>query len=165
MRQDAQALSEIRTLLAAYNVAGDRMRLEALAATFTPAGVLETPTAVLRGREEIARGLAGGSRRDGPAPTLVRHHLTTSHVELQEADQAEARTYFIVYTEIGPDHAATIWIGSRRPPRAGGSNIAACAWTGWRTPPCFPHSSPASRRGVADAGARSQIPPRTGSIT
>ena len=105
MRQDTQALSEIRTLLAAYNVAGDRMRLEALAATFTPAGVLETPTAVLRGREEIARGLAGGSRRDGPAPTLVRHHLTTSHVELQEADQAEARTYFIVYTEIGPDHA------------------------------------------------------------
>jgi hypothetical protein len=37
-------------------------------------------------------------------PTLVRHHLTTSHVTINGA-LAAARTYFFVLSNIGPDHA------------------------------------------------------------
>lgn len=101
----------IRNTMAAYNVAGDRMRIEALAATFLDDGVLETPTATYRGRAEIVAGLGGGPRDPsapppaGPRPTLVRHNLTTSHVSLTGPETAEGRTYFIVFTDVGPDHA------------------------------------------------------------
>ena len=114
MSTEADELEAIRRTLAAYNVAGDRMHLEALAATFMEEGVLETPTSVLRGRAGIAAGLGGGARSsaEGEAPrpaarrpTFVRHHLTTSHLGLTGPEAAEGRTYFIVFTDVGPDHA------------------------------------------------------------
>lgn len=101
----------IRQTMAAYNIAGDRMRLDALADTFTVDGVLEIPTARYQGRDAIARGLGG---RDRPAeaqpttsarrPSVVRHNLTTSLIELTSEAAAEGRSYFIVFTDIGPDH-------------------------------------------------------------
>lgn len=102
----------IRQLLARYNLSGDRLRLDELAATFAPDGVLDTGGAVLEGRAGIAAGLAGvgGGKDAKPAPagavplTLVRHHLTTSHVEMTGPDSATGRSYFHVYTDIGPDH-------------------------------------------------------------
>ena len=114
MPTTADELEAIRYTFAAYNTAGDRMKLDALAATFTEDGVLETPTSILRGRAGIAAGLGGG--RAGPAPTeaaapatrrptFVRHHLTTSLLDLTGPDTAEGRTYFIVFTDVGADHA------------------------------------------------------------
>jgi hypothetical protein len=97
-------LVAIRQTLAAYNIAGDRLRIEALADTFVSDGVLATPTAAYSGREEIVAGLS--DRPPGSPPlSLVRHHLTTSQVELTGEASASARTYFIVFTDIGPDHA------------------------------------------------------------
>jgi hypothetical protein len=95
----------IANLLAAYNVAGDRMRLADLAATFLEDGVLATPTAAWTGREEIERGLRGDPGAAGPRPTVVRHHLTTHHVEFTDVDAAQGRTYFMVFSDIGSDHA------------------------------------------------------------
>ena len=104
-------LEAIRQTMAAYNIAGDRMRVEALADTFTVDGVLETPAARYEGRDAIVRGLGGRDRpastQPAPAarrPSFVRHNLTTSHIELTSQDTAEGRTYFIVFTDIGPDH-------------------------------------------------------------
>ena len=37
--------------------------------------------------------------------TFIRHNLTTCHIELTGNDTANAKTYFIVTTDIGPDHA------------------------------------------------------------
>jgi hypothetical protein len=100
-------IEAIRQTMAAYNIAGDRMRIGALADTFTVDGVLETPTARYEGRDGIASGLG---QRDPTAPasarrpTFVRHNLTTSQIDLTGEDTAEGRTYFIVFTDIGPDH-------------------------------------------------------------
>jgi hypothetical protein len=114
MTTDADELEAIRRTLAAYNIAGDRMRLEELAATFMEDGVLEIPTGALRGRTAIAAGLGGRRRRDtADAPTrsdvrrpsFVRHHLTTSLLELAGPESATGRTYFVVFTDVGPDHA------------------------------------------------------------
>jgi hypothetical protein len=114
MPTTADELEAIRHTFAAYNTAGDRMKLGDLAATFTEDGVLETPTSTLRGRAGIAAGLGGGRRAPAlpeiaaPAarrPTFVRHHLTTSLLDLTGPDTAEGRTYFIVFTDVGPDHA------------------------------------------------------------
>jgi hypothetical protein len=108
-RHATEDLAAIRQTMSAYNIAGDRMRLEELAATFLPDGVLVTPTATYTGRAEIVAGLGGGPRERpaaaGPRPTVVRHHLTTSHITLSGPDTASGRTYFIVFTDVGPDHA------------------------------------------------------------
>jgi hypothetical protein len=108
MSQDALEIVAIRNVMAAYNVAGDRMQIEALAATFLDGGVLVTPTATYEGRAGIAAGLSGrGLPLADPMarrPTVVRHNLTTSHVTLTGPDTAEGRTYFIVFSDVGPDH-------------------------------------------------------------
>lgn len=108
MTNRAEELECIRHTMAAYNIAGDRMRLGDLADTFTADGVLEIPTGKLRGREAIRAGLGRGRSEDAPAPgrrpTFVRHNLTTSLIDLTGPDTAQGRTYFIVFTDIGPDH-------------------------------------------------------------
>ena len=109
MSQAADDLVAIRNTLSAYAVAGDRLRIEALADTFLEDGVLVTPTATYEGRAEIIRGLGGrGSdpaANQGPRPSLVRHNLTTSYFEPVTTDSAQGRTYFIVLSDIGLDHA------------------------------------------------------------
>ncbi len=108
MTSPADDLEAIRHTLSTYSVNGDRLKLEALAGAFTEDGVLETPSSTLRGRAEIIAGLGGGER-NAPPPgqrrlTFIRHNLTTSHLELTGPDTASGRTYFIVFTDIGPDH-------------------------------------------------------------
>ena len=95
----------IRSVQAAYNVAGDRFRLDELAATFTEDGVLQTPTDTFSGRAGIVAGLGRPRPEGARRPTFVRHHLTTSKIDVTGADTAEGRTYFMVFTDIGPDHA------------------------------------------------------------
>jgi hypothetical protein len=108
MTEDASEIAAIKQTMAAYNIAGDRMKLEALAAAFTPDGVLETTTGRFDGRAAIAGGLGRGDPDAalvaGRRPTVVRHNLTTSLIELTAADEARGRTYFMVYTDIGADH-------------------------------------------------------------
>jgi hypothetical protein len=108
MSPEAPDLVAIHNTLSAYNLAGDRLQIEALAATFLEDGVLVTPTATYRGRAAILQGLGARSQApggEGRRPTVVRHHLTTSHMTLTGDDSAQGRTYFIVFSDIGPDHA------------------------------------------------------------
>jgi len=110
--EEMLAEAEIRRVMVAYNIAGDRGQVEELAAQFAPDGVLSFLGVVARGRAEIATAL--GRRSGGPEPdrgfadrrgpvTKLRHHLTTSQVVV-EGDEARGRSYFLVINNHGPDH-------------------------------------------------------------
>ena len=37
--------------------------------------------------------------------SFIRHHLSTSKIDLTGPDTARVRTYWVAWTDIGPDHA------------------------------------------------------------
>jgi len=85
-----------RDLLAAYAVAVDRGDGAAMAALFTPDGVLRRGELVLAGPAEIPKIV--GTR---PADLAMRHLLTTVAVEVLDAGAAEALAYYMVYNGQG----------------------------------------------------------------
>ena len=97
----------IRERIAAYNQAGDRGRLEALAACFIRSGVLVLPDGRrLEGRAAIQAELEAVGRDLATRTTrpVLRHHVASLSIELEGSDAARARAYFSVYTEAGLDH-------------------------------------------------------------
>jgi len=105
----------IRQTMARYTMAGDRLRVEEFIAVFTEDAVLESDGVpeqdrfCYRGRQEIREWLTRWTRSDGepqpePRATFIRHHLATSLIEFTAPDAARARTYWVAYTDIGPDH-------------------------------------------------------------
>jgi len=108
------AREAIRKTMATYNQCGDRARYDELALQFTEDGVLETPNGVRHeGREavrasfnRIGSGKPASAEPDPSRPklTFVRHHTSTCKIDLTGPDSATARTYWAVYTNIGPDH-------------------------------------------------------------
>jgi 3-phenylpropionate/cinnamic acid dioxygenase small subunit len=104
----------IRKTIAAYTVAGDRLRTEDFVAVFTEDGVLETDGVPqedafrYQGREALRAWMDRWKTPAGAAPvhqaSFIRHHLATCHIELTGADTASARTYWTAYTDLGPDH-------------------------------------------------------------
>jgi uncharacterized protein (TIGR02246 family) len=108
----AIACEEIRQLVARYNHAGDRGRLDELVACFAEDGVMELPDlAPLRGRAAIRDHLEGVVALLAASTTraTLRHHVASLWIELDGDDAARASAYFSVYTEIGLDH----WGGYR----------------------------------------------------
>jgi hypothetical protein len=100
------AREAIRDTLAQYNTAGDRMRVDDYVLTFTEDGILEAGQ-TMNGREAIRAWLtapreAGDASK--PKVKFVRHNLTTCKITLTSATTASVRTYFVVFTDIGPDH-------------------------------------------------------------
>jgi hypothetical protein len=110
------ARESIRLCLARYNIAGDGLRVDDFVSAFTEDGVLEfggeqgggasrfEGRAAIRGWMENWRDQPAAARA-ARRPSFVRHHLTTSLVEFTGPETAKARSYFAVYTDIGPDHA------------------------------------------------------------
>jgi hypothetical protein len=104
----------IRQTIARYTMAGDRLRSDDFMAVFTDDAVLETdrvPEADAfrcEGRAAIGQWFGRWRSRDLRAAaqraTFIRHHLSTSQVELTGPDSAQARTYWVAYSDIGPDH-------------------------------------------------------------
>lgn len=107
--EEAAAHLAIRNTIATYATAGDSQRLSEFAATFAEDGVLDFLGTQLTGPKEIEDGM-GGSRRsaDNPPPdprlTFSRHNVSSTTIKL-DGDTATARSYFVVYTNAGPDHA------------------------------------------------------------
>ena len=104
----------IRQTMARYTVAGDRLRGEDFIAVFTDDAVLETERVPesdafrCEGRQAI-REWFGRWRTPGPEAsarraTFIRHHLSTSQIEFSGPDGAAVRTYWVAYSDIGPDH-------------------------------------------------------------
>jgi 3-phenylpropionate/cinnamic acid dioxygenase small subunit len=109
------ARESIHQTIVSYTMAGDRLREDEFVAVFTDDAVLESDGVPdsdsfrYEGRQVIRDWIArwrGGP--EGAAPThqatFVRHHLSTSQIELTGPDTAKARTYWVAYTDIGPDH-------------------------------------------------------------
>ena len=100
---------EIRLLLATYNSNGDRGRLEGLAGVFAEDGVLEGGSGFrAAGHEAIVTTLSsprGPEDRRHRRPAFMRHHLTTSLITFEDADTANGRSYYLVVTDLGPDHS------------------------------------------------------------
>jgi hypothetical protein len=97
------AVEAIRSLMARYNVEGDRARIEALATCFAMDGVLTFSGESTVGRAAIVARLTRGGGRANPHHSFSRHHLTTSLIEVT-GDTATGRSYFQVLTDIGLDH-------------------------------------------------------------
>lgn len=100
------ARESIRDTLALYNMSGDRMRVDDYVSTFTEDAIFEAGR-VMNGREEIHAWLtAPRNKGDASKPKVkfVRHNLTTCKITLTSATTASVRTYFVVFTDIGPDH-------------------------------------------------------------
>lgn len=110
------AREAIRDTMAKYNTAGDRLKVDEFCACFAEDGIIESERApgdyLFRfvGREAI-REWQTRWRDRAPADdtvhgaTFVRHHLATSKIELTGPDTAIARTYWVAWTDIGPDHS------------------------------------------------------------
>jgi 3-phenylpropionate/cinnamic acid dioxygenase small subunit len=97
------AREAIRDTLAAYNLAGDRMRHADFLDCFTEDALYRSSVFSLAGRTAI-RAWLEGFRAGAADVRLVRHHLTTSRIAIENADEARARSYYLVVTERGPDH-------------------------------------------------------------
>ena len=110
--EELLARESIRHTINSYNIYGDRLK-EEFVDCFTDDAIFEFGNDVpyrYVGREEI-RGWRMQFSKAPPqpagvreAPKFVRHHLTTSRIEITGPDTAEGRSYFHVYTQVGPDH-------------------------------------------------------------
>jgi len=101
------AREAIRDLLARYNHAGDRGRLDELVRCFAEDGVMELDdVAPLAGRAAIEAHLRGVAERlaAGTRRATLRHHVSSVRITITDAEHAEAWSYFSVFTEIGLDH-------------------------------------------------------------
>lgn len=109
------ARESIRQTMVEYTMAGDRLRVDEFVAVFADDAVLEsdgvTASDAFRyvGHQAIRDWIGRWSRPSAdaaraPQATFVRHHLSTSQIELTSAETANARTYWVAYTNIGPDH-------------------------------------------------------------
>jgi hypothetical protein len=113
---DLLAREAIRDTIAKYNVSGDRLKAEDYASCFTDDAVIESehvsPEQTFRyaGRAAIFAWQDNwrAQARSGKAvhkATFVRHHLSTSKIDLTGPDTAKVRTYWVAWTDIGADHA------------------------------------------------------------
>ena len=105
----------IRKTIANYTMAGDRLRVDDFLATFTPDAIFESEalskekTFRYVGREAIKAFISGwgrGAKDANPVhqAKFIRHHLATCQIDLTGPESAKSRTYWVAYTDAGPDH-------------------------------------------------------------
>jgi hypothetical protein len=105
----------IRKTLANYTMAGDRLRVDDFVATFTQDAIFESDAVSQEkkfryvGREAIRAFILSWGRGAHDANPVhqskfIRHHLSTCQIDLTGPDSAKSRTYWVAYTNIGPDH-------------------------------------------------------------
>jgi hypothetical protein len=124
MAEGACPRCAIQALLARYAMAVDQGRIEDVVATFTLDGVMDAHGWRAEGRAAILAELRGQVGRNNPGLSTVRHHLTSSLIELGGDDAASGRSYFLVTTDSGLDHTgvytdrlvrdAGVWLFAQR---------------------------------------------------
>jgi hypothetical protein len=116
--EELLAREGVRKTIHGYTAAGDSRDGEGFARLFADDAVLEfagfgpVPGFRSAGLAEIRARTASWSPVPGKDPSLslasfIRHNLTSCRIDLTGPDSANARTYFVVFTDIGPDHAGT----------------------------------------------------------
>lgn len=99
------AREAIRHTLASYHVAGDGNDPDGYAGVFTDDGVVIAGGLEIAGREQLRAWKA--ERVKTSTAEFVRHNLTTCRIELTGPGSANGRSYFVVFTDAGPDHCGT----------------------------------------------------------
>ena len=107
VRWKLAAGDEIRDLVATYAHLGDRGQFDGLCALFAPDGVLELDDGrTFNGRDALHAFLI--ATRDAlaadAARPLIRHHVSSVQVTVDDPGHAHGASYFFVVTERGPDH-------------------------------------------------------------
>lgn len=98
------AREQVRHTVSAYNLGGDRGRLDELAEAFAPDGSLHIgldPPIV--GRDSI-RARLGEMIAPDPTPRFVHHHVAGLHFRTVSRELIETTSYFQVLTDGGLDH-------------------------------------------------------------
>src|SRR5436190_20656615 len=94
---ELDARERIRDTIAAYHEAGDRFRLDDLAACFTENGVLEIRgQAPAVGRAAIVALVNRPASEPAPPGFYVRHHVSSVRIESVAPDEARSTAYFLV---------------------------------------------------------------------
>lgn len=115
MNADAALSREsIRQTIARYSMAGDSRNVDEFIALFADDAVFEFPGfPPVEGFRFVGREAIDPSARwkryaeleqASRGSSFLRHNLTTCLIELTGPETAKARTYFAVFTDIGPDH-------------------------------------------------------------
>jgi SnoaL-like domain len=98
------AREQVRHTISSYTFGGDRGRLDELAAAFAPDGVLQIEADdVSTGREAIVERLSRVVAMNGH-PSHMHHHISGTHFRSVTRSTIEVSSYFLVVTDIGPDH-------------------------------------------------------------
>ena len=104
---EAIARERIRDTIARYAHCADSGRFVELAALFTTDGVLEIHgREPLAGRDEILAflGAAKKSLAAGSARPYIRHHVSSTQIDVEGPETARAASYFLAITDRGVDH-------------------------------------------------------------
>lgn len=101
---------EIRQLIATYTIEGDRGNADRLVTIFSDDAVMEIPIWRAVGPAAIYKALTGASSANETRPAssarrVMRHHLTSSLITFDGPNDATGRTYWINFSEKGPDHS------------------------------------------------------------
>jgi hypothetical protein len=113
--EELLAREAIRDTMAKYNTSGDRLKVADYVSCFTEDGIMESDGVPAdkafryEGRAEIHAWQMRWLERAADAPAIhssrfIRHHLSTSKIDITGPDTARARTYWAAWTDIGPDH-------------------------------------------------------------
>ncbi len=101
---ELEAREQVRHTISSYTFGGDRGRLDELAAAFTPDGVLQIEQDdVSTGRAAIIERLSRVVTMDRH-PAHMHHHISGTHFRSVSRAAIEVSSYFLVITDIGPDH-------------------------------------------------------------
>ncbi len=114
--EELLAREAIRDTLTKYNTSGDRLKVDDFVSCFTDDAVMESEfvredqTFHYDGKAEIRawqeRWLKGEmDAHSVHQASFVRHHLSTCKIDLTGPDTARVRTYWVAWTDVGPDHA------------------------------------------------------------
>ena len=108
---EIEARESVRHTLSSYHFAGDRGRVDELAACFHADGILEIAGRdPWQGRDAIRDGLRGAldtkaDEREPSTPlTHLHHHLATPHFHVVTPTEVRTSSYFAAMTDIGLDH-------------------------------------------------------------
>jgi len=102
---------EIRQLVATYTAAGDQRRNDLRAHIWAEDAVMVLPVWRAEGRLGILKALGAGAAQaaaaiaEGRPEPMIRHHITSSLVTFDGPDEATGRSYWINFSEKGPDHS------------------------------------------------------------
>jgi len=100
------ARSRIKDTIARYNIAGDKRDLDAFVATFCEDAIYESAVFSCAGANDIRQYLLTAWKPVPavPSPRFRRHHITTTQIDVHDAQQASGRVYYLMVTDLGLDH-------------------------------------------------------------